>query len=79
MFFYVKVDNEDKCPYCSEPIKEWQSKSNDDHDVWGGCCELHPNPLPTLEKYEVENFYTNCKKCDKWIEYTVVKDKYLLA
>lgn len=78
MFFYVKPDKDDKCPYCDEPIKEWQSKSNDNHDVWGGCCDRHPDPLPTLEKREVENFYTSCKKCKKWIEYNVIKEHYEL-
>jgi hypothetical protein len=78
MFFYVKPDNDDKCPYCGTEIKDWQSKSSDKHDEWGGCCERHPDPLPTLEKDEVENFYTSCPKCEKWIEYEVVKEKFKL-
>ena len=81
MFFNIKKDVDDKCPYCSHPIKEWQSKSSIDdmHDVWGGCCERHQEPLPTLNKDEVENFYEICKKCEKWIEYENSNGVYKLT
>jgi len=73
MYFTVRRDASDACPYCEEPIKEWQSKSNYEHDVWGDCCDRHPSSLGMLEKEEVENFYTICtnKDCEKWIEYKV--------
>jgi len=73
MYFTVRRDPTDACPYCKEPIEEWQSKSNYEHDEFGGCCDRHPSPLGMLEKKEVENFYTFCtnEDCKKWIEYRV--------
>jgi ssDNA-binding Zn-finger/Zn-ribbon topoisomerase 1 len=81
MFFYVEVEPGDKCPYCGEAIKEWQSKSSNEHDKYGGCCDRHPEPLPLLRKDEVENFYQICTnpECKKWIEYEVVPLHYELV
>ena len=79
MFFYVKKEDGEKCPYCGfELIENYQSKDNQEHNEWGGCCERHPNPLPLLEKNEVGNFYTHCEKCKKWIKYEVNKENYKL-
>ncbi len=80
MYFYVEKEPGDKCPYCSVPIAEWQSKSNYEHDEWGGCCDRHPEPLGTLRKDEVENFYQICDNpdCKRWIEYQVNTKGYEL-
>lgn len=80
MYFRVKKDESDKCPYCNEPIQEWQSKEDIGfvHDVWGGCCQKHANPLPTLEKNQVKNFYEICSNCHKWVEYKNVEGKFEL-
>lgn len=81
MFFWVKKEEGEKCPYCSVEIKgNYQSKSSigDLHDEWGGCCEEHPDPLPMLKKEEVENFYTTCQNCHKWIEYKTQPLEFIL-
>lgn len=71
MFFYVKADPKELCPYCGSAIRVFQSKDSigEKHDVWGSCCGAHPTPLPTLEKSEVENYYESCESCKKWVEY----------
>lgn len=72
MYFEVRKDKDEKCPYCDAELTEnYQSKNSigNKHDEWGGCCERHPKSLPLLEKNEVENFYLSCKNCSKWIEY----------
>jgi len=72
MYFEVKKEEGEKCPYCSSELKtNYQSKQSigDMHDEWGGCCKKHPSPLPLLEKNEVVNYYTSCENCGKWIEY----------
>jgi hypothetical protein len=81
MFFNVEVDKDDKCPYCDTPITEWQSKSNYEHDEWGGCCERHPEPLGMLRKDEVENFYEICKnpECKKWNEWAWVQGELMFC
>lgn len=81
MFFYVKKDKDEKCPYCGELFEDnFQSKRSIDdmHDEWGGCCERHSKPLPLLEKKEVENFYTKCENCKKWVEYENLNGIYKL-
>lgn len=81
MYFNVKKDKEEKCPYCNEEfIGGYQSKESiDNHDVWGGCCEKHKEPLPTLEKNEVTHYYTSCSSCKEWIEYNLVDGDYILT
>lgn len=81
MYFVVEKDEGDECPYCQEPIDEWQSKSNFEHDEWGGCCDRHPKPLGTLKKDEVQNFYAICtnKECKKFIEWRVIPHHYELV
>jgi len=81
MYFNVKKDDRETCPYCGEDLKnDYQSKHDigEKHDYWGGCCERHKEPCPTLEKYEVENFYTDCENCGKWIEYNTIPLSYQL-
>lgn len=79
MFLWVKKAEKEKCPYCREYLTDnYQTKSSDMHDEWGGCCERHPEPLGLIEKTECDNFYQNCQKCEKWIEYKVVKRRMVL-
>lgn len=83
MFFYVKKDKNEKCPYCdSLLIDNFQTKEslNDEHDYWGGCCNRHKTGLGLLEKEEVEErYYTSCETCKKWIEYKRTGKKYKLT
>lgn len=81
MYFVVEKEEGDVCPYCQTPIVEWQSKSAMAHDEWGGCCDRHPDPLPTVRKNEVETFYEICSNpdCKKWIEYKVIPLHYELV
>ena len=44
------------CPKCKEPVTGFQSKD--------GPCDL-----TVLSFKEVQNFYSNCRKCDTWVEY----------
>lgn len=73
MYFNVKKDNDEKCPYCNSLLKDdFQTKEslNDVHDYWGGCCDRHKTGLGMLEKDEVEDrYYTSCETCEEWIEY----------
>lgn len=82
MYFVVQKEPGDVCPFCSHPIGEWQSKDDIGlkHDPWGGCCERHPAPLPTLRKEEVENFYEKCRnpECEKWVEYENHAGRFVL-
>lgn len=54
MFDYINFTC--ACPNCGEPVKGFQSKD-------AGC------EMETIPYWEVDNFYTNCDKCDTWIEY----------
>jgi len=60
MFDYVDV--EIKCPYCGHliPSGEFQTK---DHDRL--LNHVHPNTI--------RNFYGDCPKCEKWIEYNKIE------
>ena len=58
MFDYV--NHEAKCPECGAIVDGFQSKD--------GPCELI-----TLEISDVDNFYTDCAKCNAWLEYERVK------
>lgn len=52
MFDYVKFEID--CPKCGTKVTGFQSKD--------GLCILGE-----LEFWEVDNFYTSCKKCRAWI------------
>lgn len=54
-FDYVNV-KEIKCRKCGAELSDWQSKDAD--------CRLE-----TVELREVDNFYTDCRKCGTWNEY----------
>jgi len=54
------INYEAACPKCGEINSGFQSKD-------GHCT------LATLEPWEVENFYSSCKKCKTWIEARVEK------
>jgi hypothetical protein len=60
MFDYI--DFEMICSVCGNKINDFQSKD-------GPCM------LETLSPFEVSNFYSSCKKCGAWIEFT---KKYIL-
>ena len=59
MFDYI--DYECVCPVCHNKVDSFQSKH--------GICELE-----TLKPQEVNNFYSSCKKCGCWLEFTRVCD-----
>ena len=54
MFDYVHMII--KCPRCGEKVSGFQSKSGD-------CC------LRTLEFWEVDYFYSDCEKCECYIQF----------
>jgi hypothetical protein len=54
MFDYV--DFECDCPSCGEKVTGFQSKDG-------------PRELRTLKPWYVNNFYTSCSKCKRWVEY----------
>lgn len=53
-----------KCPKCGEPITDFQTKNS-------GCS------FSMLEYYEVDNFYSNCDKCNLWVDFTLKRKKFL--
>lgn len=61
MGMYDYINYEAPCPKCGEVIKDWQSKD--------GLCTLEK-----LEPYQVDNFYTSCRKCGTWIDAEVKKE-----
>ncbi len=60
MGMFDRVNFECICPVCHAKVDGFQSKS--------GRCELD-----TIEPTEIANFYSSCKKCGCWIEYTAKK------
>jgi len=58
MFDYVNY--ECTCPVCHSKVDGFQSKSGD--------CELE-----TIEPTSVDNFYSSCKKCGCWINFSAKK------
>lgn len=56
MFDYV--DYEMPCPKCGALLKEFQSKD-------AGCW------LEIVKLSEVSNFYTSCRNCGEWVEFTL--------
>lgn len=59
MGMYDEIDYECTCPVCKEKVTGFQSKSDE--------CLLN-----TLPPAQVDNFYSNCRKCGCWIEF--IKD-----
>ena len=55
MFDYVNYEM--KCPTCGHLIDEFQTEN-------GNCV------MARLEITNVLNFYTNCWRCNTWIEFT---------
>jgi len=53
-------DYECSCPVCHGKVDGFQTKSGD-------CL------LKTLNPREADNFYSSCKKCGCWIEFTAKK------
>lgn len=53
MFSYVTLEM--PCPYCGHVLKEFQSKD--------GIA------MKNNEPWTLQNFYTSCPKCRKWVEY----------
>ena len=60
MFDWIKFQMD--CPKCGTMVDGFQSKD-------GLCC------LAELAYWEVDNFYSSCKKCGAWIEFTLKKPK----
>ena len=60
MFDYIK--HEMDCPKCGDKVTGFQSKD-------GLCC------LTELEYWEVDNFYTSCRNCGVWIEFTLKRER----
>jgi DNA-directed RNA polymerase subunit RPC12/RpoP len=60
MFDYVDLKIE--CPYCGVILEGFQSKDSK--------CELD-----IISPKEVNNTYTSCDNCGKWVEYEVVHPK----
>jgi transcription elongation factor Elf1 len=56
MFDWVTDVPELKCKVCGELITGWQTK--------GYVCEMTNVPF-----WEVNSFYTFCKKCGAWYQY----------
>ena len=54
MFDYVNVQMD--CPFCDEPLVEFQTKD-------------YFNTLSCVEPEEVANFYTKCDNCGEWVEF----------
>lgn len=62
MGLFSYVDFQCDCPSCGVKVTEFQTKD-------GLCCMEVVNP------WEVVNFYTSCKSCGAWIEYTKKSEK----
>lgn len=62
MGMYDYVNFKSKCPKCSEVVTGFQSQD--------GPCEMK-----TLEYKDVDNFYTNCDKCNATIEYLKIDNR----
>lgn len=60
MGMYDEINFETTCPRCGEKVDEFQSKD-------GPCM------LTTLEFWEVNEFYSSCRKCNTWIIYGLKK------
>lgn len=60
MFDYVKF--KDDCQKCGKPLDGFQSKDG-------------PRLLIKLDYWEVDNFYTGCRSCNTWVEYTLKKKR----
>ena len=56
MGMFNHVSFEMPCPICSKSLQEWQTKDGN----------LTMETVPPLS---VNNFYTYCDKCKKWIEF----------
>ena len=56
MFDYVNY--KENCPKCGALVDNFQSKDLD--------CNLD-----TLERWQVNNYYSVCDKCGEWIEYNI--------
>lgn len=60
MFDYVHFEM--NCPTCGAPVKGFQSKDY--------ACELE-----TIEPDAIQNFYSSCRGCNTWIEFSRPKPK----
>jgi len=60
MFDWIKYEM--SCPKCRAKVKGFQSKD-------GPCI------LAELEYWEVDNFYSSCKGCGAWIEFTLQRER----
>ncbi len=56
MGMYDNIRYKMNCPKCGAKVDTFQSKD-------GPCM------LSELDFWEVNNFYTDCDKCDTWIEF----------
>jgi len=54
------VDFQTKCPNCGELVTSFQSKD--------GECQMD-----TIPYWEVDRFYSSCKKCRTWIEFKRIR------
>jgi len=61
MGMYDEVRYSDNCKNCGAELTDFQTKD-------------HKNLLNQVEPSQVDNFYTNCDKCDTWHEYTVTRE-----
>ena len=54
MGMFDNIKYEAPCPKCGNILDDWQSKD-------GPCV------LDKLEPWQVQHFYTLCKKCGSWV------------
>jgi uncharacterized protein with PIN domain len=64
MFDYV--NHKDKCPKCNIDLDSFQTKDG-------------PQNLEILEPSDVKNFYTSCKQCKTWYDYSVMTTDYYIV
>lgn len=57
MGMFDDVNVEIECPYCGSKVNGFQSKSS--------YCTLE-----LVDPTEVDNFYSNCNTCGRWLEYS---------
>ena len=62
MGLFNYVDIKMNCPYCKKKIDGFQTKEG----------ILYCDTVPF---WSVDNFYTNCKHCKKWVEYVYDEEK----
>jgi uncharacterized protein (UPF0212 family) len=64
MGMYDEIKFKTNCPNCNAEVNSFQSKD--------GACNLEK-----LNYCEVDRFYTICKNCEAWIEYSIEQRPYL--